>query len=67
MSSPDTAAVPSTATISALPPGSARCNSGGAPAADESAARILSADNAAPVAGVPLASAVPLLDFRDDL
>jgi hypothetical protein len=56
----------SIATTSALPPGSVRCNSAAAPAADENAARILSANTAASAADLLLASAC-LLDFRDDL
>jgi len=65
--SPGIAAAPSTATIPALPPDSARCNSVGVLAGDESAARILSADSAACAAGVPIASAGQALDFRDGL
>jgi hypothetical protein len=56
-SSPGIFAALSTATTSAPPPGNARCNSVGAPAEDENAARIFSADNAASVAGVPAFSA----------
>ena len=40
-------AAPSTAATSALPPGAVHCNSAGAPAGDESVARILSADTSA--------------------
>jgi hypothetical protein len=52
----------STATTSAPPSGSPRCNTVGALAADESAARILSADSA--VAGVLGVFAGQPLDFR---
>jgi hypothetical protein len=41
LSSPGISAAPSTATIPAPPPRSARCNTAGATAGDESAARIL--------------------------
>jgi len=64
--SPGIVSAPSTATIAAPPPGSARCNSAVVPAVDESADRILSADNAAIVGGGAIAFADPL-DFRDDL
>ena len=57
----------STATITAPPSGIRRCNSAGALAGDESAARIPSADSAVHAAGVPNASAGRPLDFRDDL
>jgi len=65
-SSPDISPGPSTATIAAPPPGSLGCNTAGATAGDESAARIPSADTAASAASGPNASADPL-DFRDDL
>jgi hypothetical protein len=64
--SPDIALGLSSATISAPHLGSARCNSAGVLAADESVARTLSADNGGSAAGEPIASADPL-DFRDDL
>jgi len=57
--------VPSTATIAAPPPGNAGCNTAGAPAGDENAARIPSADNRASAADVAIASAGQPLDFRD--
>jgi len=63
--SPGIVAAPSTATIAAPPPGSARCNSAGALAEDESAARILSADKYASAADGAIASAGHPLDFRD--
>jgi hypothetical protein len=44
-------------------PGTQRCNSVGLPDADETAVRILSADNAAHAADVPCASA-DVLDFQ---
>jgi len=65
--SPGSVVAPSTATIAGPPSGTARCNNAGAPAGGESAARILSADNAGPVACGPIASADRPLDFRDDL
>jgi len=65
--SPGIVAAPSTATIAAPPPGSARCNSAGALAEDESAARSLSADTGVFAAGQAIASAGPPLDFQDDL
>jgi hypothetical protein len=54
------------ATTSAPPPGSTGCNSVDVLAGDESAARILSADNDASAADTAIAAAVPL-DFRDGL
>jgi hypothetical protein len=56
--------VPSSATISAPLSGILRCNSAGAPAEDENAARILSADEDASAAGGAIASAGHPLDFR---
>ncbi len=56
----------SIATISAPLPDNTDCNSVGALAEDDSAARILSIDNTASAAGGVLASA-DTLDFRDDL
>jgi hypothetical protein len=61
--SPGIVAAPSTATIAAPPPGTPHCNSAGALAEDESAARIPSADKAAYAAAGVIALAV-LLDFR---
>jgi hypothetical protein len=58
-------AAPSTATIAAQLPDSARCNNAGAVAEDESAVRIPSADNVASAAGGAIASAGHPLDFRD--
>jgi hypothetical protein len=55
-----------TATTSAPLPGNVHCNSAGVPAADESAARILSADTSVSSAGAPAASAAGLLASRDD-
>jgi hypothetical protein len=63
--SPGIVAAPSTATIAAQIPGSARCNSAGALAEDESAARIPSADKHASAVGAAIASAGQPLDFRD--
>jgi len=60
---PDIVAAPSTAPISAPPAGSFRCNSAGAPAGDESAARSLSAGNGEISASDPGASAPQHLDF----
>jgi len=57
----------STVTIAAPPPGTLDCNIVGAPAADESAARSLSADTGVCAAGQAIASAAPPLDFRLDL
>ena len=54
-------------TISAPPPGSPRCNSAGALAGDENAARIPSGDRSASAADGAIASADQPLDFRDDL
>jgi len=65
--SPGIVAAPSTATIAAPPPGSARCKSAGAPAGDERVLRIPSADSAAAAAGEAIASAGQPLDFRDGL
>jgi len=59
--------VPSIATIAAPLSGTLRCHIAGAPAGDESAARILSADTGAFAAGGAIASAGQPLDFRDDL
>ena len=64
--SPGSVVAPSTAPTSAQPSGTPRCNNAGAPAGDESAARILSADNTASAADTAIAVAVPL-DFRDRL
>jgi len=66
VSSPGTVAVPYTSPISALPSGNARCNSAAAPGGVESAARSLSADNAASAVGGGIASAAPLA-FRLEL
>jgi hypothetical protein len=64
--SPGIVAAPSTATIAAPPPGSARCNSAGVLAEDENVARSLSADTGGFAAGWAIASADPL-DFRNRL
>jgi len=62
--SPDISVGPSSGTIAAPLPGSARCNIAGALAQDRSAARIPSTDNAASAAGGAIASAGHPLDFR---
>jgi hypothetical protein len=64
---PDIVAAPSIATTSALPPGSARCNTAAPPAADENAAHSLSAGIAAFAADVAGAFGGQPLDFRDDV
>ena len=66
-SSPDISLGLSSATISAPPYGSPRCNSAGALVGDENAARIPSADNRASAADGAIASVAQPLDFRDDL
>jgi hypothetical protein len=66
-SSPGMSPELSTGTIAAPPPGTLGCNIVGAPAADESAARSLSADTGGFAAGRAIACAGPPLDFRLDL
>jgi len=57
--------VPSIATIAPPLSGTLRCNIAGAPAGDESAARIPSADTGGFAAGGAIVSAAHPLDFRD--